>query len=473
MNFGRLRMAAFLTIVCRAGVLIALQIACTCSGEAREFRGLWVDAFGPGFLNSNEVAKLVRDCHQYNFNAVLVEMRRRADAFYIPKPPNPDPRTTALTNDFDALAEIIALCHNATPRIEVHCWLVSHLIWSWDKKPPPQKRHVFNLRPEYLSRDSIGQTLLGIGYYLDPGNPEANEAVHRVAVDIVRRYDIDGLHWDYCRYPNRDSGFGQRSIRRYNEEFGLKGEPEINDPQFCEWRRRQVTDFLRWVNADLLAIKPNLVISVAVFAHYPDAYGYRFQDWAAWNREGIVDICMPMNFSADNQRIFFPRTNIALTNQGCRYVYIGQAGYMNRMENTLTQLNYVREKGFLGTVFYSYRNPNEGKSEQDATLAYLKEHFQPRWAQIPDLPWKRTKGIMKGVVTRDGTGVYNALVSINTTPQRVQRTEPHGSYAFFQLDPGTYAIEARVNGSEANSKTVEVLAGQVMTMDFDLSSRTP
>ena len=90
-------------------------------------------------------------------------------------------------------------------------------------------------------------------------------------------------------------------------------------------------------------------------------------------------MCMPMNFSPDNQRIFFPRTNVALTNQGCRIVCIGQAGYMNTKENTLTQLNYVREKGFLGIVFYSYRNPNAAKSEQEATLAYLKEQFQPTW----------------------------------------------------------------------------------------------
>src|SRR5687767_2617267 len=126
MNFGRLGTAAF--TVFRATVLITLQFTCPSLAQSREFRGLWVDAFGPGFLNSNEVTKLVRDCHQFNFNAVVVEMRRRADAFYSPKPPNPDPRTTALTNDFDALAEIVAQCHNANPRIEVHCWLVSHLI---------------------------------------------------------------------------------------------------------------------------------------------------------------------------------------------------------------------------------------------------------------------------------------------------------------------------------------------------------
>jgi uncharacterized lipoprotein YddW (UPF0748 family) len=128
-----------------------------------EFRGLWVDAFGPGLFTTNEVGRLVAEYRRRNFNAVFVEMRRRGDAFYLPQPPNPDPRTTVLAGGFDALAEVIRQCHTGQPRIEVHCWLVSHFIWAW-KKPPPQPGHVFNLHPEYLTRDSLGQRLIGGGY---------------------------------------------------------------------------------------------------------------------------------------------------------------------------------------------------------------------------------------------------------------------------------------------------------------------
>src|SRR6266581_4410956 len=183
-----------------------------------EFHGLWVDAFGPGFLTSDQVKGLAQDCRKYNFNAVIVEMRRRGDAFYTPHPPNPDPRTSVLAEDFDALAEIIHECHSMTPRIEVHCWLVSHFIWSW-KNPPPQKNHIFNLHPEYLTKDSIGQKQIAKGYYLDPGHPDANQWIHDVAVDIVVRYGIDGIHWDYCRYPEEESGYNEKAIGRYNAEF--------------------------------------------------------------------------------------------------------------------------------------------------------------------------------------------------------------------------------------------------------------
>src|ERR1051325_9323101 len=91
--------------------LLGTLLLCVTLVDGAEFRGLWVDAFGPGFFNTNQVKKLVADCRKYNFNAVIVEMRRRGDAFYDSKY---DPRTTIITTNFDALAEIIKECHTGS-----------------------------------------------------------------------------------------------------------------------------------------------------------------------------------------------------------------------------------------------------------------------------------------------------------------------------------------------------------------------
>src|SRR5688500_3042882 len=77
------------------------------SARADEFRAYWVDAWGAGFLNASQVTTLVNHCRTYNYNTVIVQMRRRGDAFYMPQAPNGDPRTTALASGFDALQEII------------------------------------------------------------------------------------------------------------------------------------------------------------------------------------------------------------------------------------------------------------------------------------------------------------------------------------------------------------------------------
>ncbi len=445
-----------------ASSIFLLLVALNAPAQSSEFRGVWVDAWGTGFLNSSQVTQLIADCRAYNFNAIVVQMRRRGDAFYTPGITGNDPKTTAIASGFDALQDIINKAHSGSPRIEVHCWVTTQVIWS-STTPPSQAGHVFNLHPEYLMRNSAGTNWNGEGYYLDPGHPDATMWNYVMATNIVRRYAVDGFHWDYIRYPTTDSGYNPTAIARYNAEFGLTGQPSPTSAQFSTWRRRQVTDFLRWVNADMLAIRSNLVVSCAVFGSRSDAYNARYQDWAGWNSEGIIDICMPMGYTSDNSGVFVPRVDDAYTHQGVRRVYNGQGAYLNTAANTVWQLDYIRSKPLLGSVLYSYRTPNSGTVDIPGTLAYIRDNHQPTWVDVPAIPWKATptKGIVRGTVTRQagGTAVYNASISINTTPARNQKTEPHGKFAFFETTPGSYTITATATDLGVATTNVTITAG--------------
>jgi len=456
---------------CKSLLVCLAAASLRASAQSNEFRALWVDAWGTGFLNAGQATQLIADCRAYNFNAIVVQMRRRGDAFYTPGIAGNDPKTTAIASGFDALQEIITQAHSGSPRIEVHCWVTTHVIWS-STTPPSQAGHVFNLHPDYLMKDSSGTNWISEGYYLDPGHPDATLWNYVMATNIVRRYDVDGFNWDYIRYPTTDSGYNATAIARYNAEFGLTGQPSSSSAQFSTWRRRQVTDFLRWVNADLLAYKPNLVISCDVFGSRSDAYNARFQDWAAWNTEGILDICMPMGYTSDNTGIFVPRVDDAFTHQGVRRVYQGQGAYLNTAANTVWQLDYIRAKPFFGSVVYSYRTPNSGTPDIPATLAYIRDHHQPAWVDVPAIPWKAapTKGIVRGTVTRQsgGTAVYNATVSINTAPARNVKTEPHGKFAFFETTPGTYTITATATDLGVATTNVTIAAGSNIAVSLVL-----
>ncbi len=434
--------------------------------QTPEFRGVWVDAWGTGFLNGAQVDNLVNHCRTYNFNAVIVQMRRRGDAFYMPQAPNLEPRTTALASGYDALQDLITKCNSGSPKIEVHCWTPTHLVG--DSGSVGNANHVMNLHPEYMMRNSTNGMLIGEGYYLDPGHPSAQQWNYNMAMDIVSRYNIDGFHWDYIRYPQQEAGYNATAVARYNAEYGLTGQPLPTDSQFSTWRRRQVTDFLRWANADLLAVKPNLVISASVFASRSDAFNARFQDWAAWNNEGLLDICFPMNYT-DNNTTFNTRVNDSVANQGVRRVYVGPGAYLNTKENTVTQLQYVRAQGLLGTSLYSYRTPNSGTVDQTGTFAHVHANYQPTWVNTPTLPWKvaPTKGIVKGIVTGPGSApLYNATVSINTSPVRTIKTDAHGSYAFYETVPGTYTLTASGTGMGSVSDSATVSVGTVVTLNL-------
>jgi uncharacterized lipoprotein YddW (UPF0748 family) len=437
-------------------------LPCLVHAQTSEFRGLWADAWNNGFFDAAQTTRLIADARAYNFNAIVVQMRRRGDAFYTPLAGN-DPKTTAISPSYDALADIIAKAHTGLPRIEVHCWVTTHVIWG-DGTLPSNPAHVVNLHPEYLMKDSVGSTLMAEGLYLDPGHPEAARWNFTMATNIVRRYDIDGFHWDYIRYPQQDSGYNDTAVARYNAEYGLSGQPATNSAQFSTWRRRQVTDFMRWANAEILGVKSNIVISASVFGSRSDAYTYRFQDWAAWNTEGLLDVCVPMGYTSDNN-LFMSRVSDAFNNQGVRRVYYGVGAYLNTRENTVWQMGYIRSKPLSGSCFYSYANPNSGTVDQAGTLSYVRDNFQPAWLSTPSLPWKASPatGIIKGYLTSSDSNapVYNATVKIFSLPQRTILSEAHGHYAFFEAAPGTYNITATAAGFGSVTNLVTVSAGGI------------
>ena len=440
------------------GALLTLWLAISGTpAVANEFRALWVDAWGVGFFNSSQVDQLISDCRAYNFNAIIVQMRRRGDAFY--NYTINDPKTTAIAADYDALQDLLNKAHAGSPRIEVHCWVITFPIWG-SLTPPSQAGHVLNLHPEYLMQDSSGGNYLSGEYYLDPGHPDATYWNFMMATNIVRRYNVDGFHWDYIRYPGQDAGYNPTALARYNAESGLSGAPSPSDIQFSNWRRRQVTDFLRWVNAELLAIRPSVQLSCSVFGSRTDAYNARFQDWAAWNNEGIVDFCAPMDYTSDNG-LMQSRVDDAYANQGVRRVYIGQAGYMNTKENTVTQLLYIRGKPLYGFTIFDYGQPSS-LDDRYTTLDYIKNNFQPTWDSTPVLPWKATPttAILRGTVKRQDTGaaVYNATVTIAPLG-RTQRTEPHGAFAFFETTPGAYSVSATAADLGTFTTNLTLVAG--------------
>jgi len=466
-------MAMFARIISCWTAVVALAVGLPLSIRAQspEFRGVWVDAWGTGFLNASQATQLIADCRAYNYNAIIVQMRRRGDAFYTPGIAGNDPKTTAIASNYDALQDLITKAHSGSPRIQVHCWVTTHVIWSSSSTLPSQPGHVVNLHPEYLMRDSAGADYLAEGYYLDPGNPGATMWNYVMATNIVHRYDVDGFHWDYIRYPQQNSGYNPTAIARYNAEFGLTGQPSASDSQFSDWRRRQVTDFLRWVNSDLLAIKPNLMISCAVFGSRSDAFSNRFQDWAGWNAEGIIDICMPMGYTANNSTLQ-TRVTDAFNNQGVRRVYSGQGAYLNTRENTVYQLDYIRSKPLLGSVVYSYRTPNSGTVDIPGTHAYIRDNHQPTWVDVPAIPWKATptRAILRGTVTRevDGTTVYNADLALSGAPVLTQRSEAHGKFAFFEVAPGVHTLT--VTGADLGTlvTNVNLAAGQNLAVNIVL-----
>lgn len=309
-----------------------------------------------------QVEKLVSDAHRANLNALIVQVRKRGDAYFNL---SDEPRATDILGprDFDPLAYVIRLAHASRPRIEVHAWLNTFFVG--------QTSAVYELHgAQWGNRASDGSQ----GGFLDPGVPEAQIYTHKIFMDLARNYDVDGLHMDYVRYPGVDWGYSPESVALYMLQTGATTTPAPEDERWKSWRRVRVTDFVRDLHSDLKLVKPGMKLSGALIcfgggpgsaADWPltSAYGSVFQDWRAWMVNGYLDFGVPMNYDSDwngQEKDWFGRwLNFEKDSGFGNRILTGVGAFLNYPEDTLAQIRRALAPSalgnrVLGVAIYSY-----------------------------------------------------------------------------------------------------------------------
>ncbi len=353
-----------------------------------QVRALWVDAFRPGIKTPDQVDKLIQDAINGNINTLIVQVRRRGDAYYNqsiePRTEDPD-----LTPGFDALQYLIEKAH--ANGIEVHAWLNTLVAWN-RAIPPKDPNHVWNLHgPKaseketwvsyyrvYDNQTKSWSPKLYFSFYLDPGNPEVIDYTTQVYLNIVKNYDIDGIHLDYSRYSDREFGYNPTSLARYKAQYGTDKLPEPDAPNWLQWKREQTANLMRKIYLGAIALKPKLKVSSAVITwgegpvgeggwEKSTAYSRVCQDWRGWLQEGIIDMAVPMNYYSEwkneqqnwyNQWIEWEKDN-----QYGRQIVVGPGIFMQYIEQSFDQIRRAQDpsaKGntVAGVALYAYGASN-------------------------------------------------------------------------------------------------------------------
>src|SRR5262249_48194539 len=101
--------------------------------------------------------------------------------------------------------------------MELHAWFNTFLVRSISSRPPvTSPPHVIMRHPEWVH-------LVKDGWWLDAGIPAARAYTLQVAMEIVRKYDVDGVHFDFMRYP--ESGYDDdETFHRYGNHFTSRGD---------------------------------------------------------------------------------------------------------------------------------------------------------------------------------------------------------------------------------------------------------
>ncbi len=195
----------------------------------------------------------------------------------------------------DMLTPALAAARRAG--IEVHVWKICWSLMTPQEAPPP------GWDPKLLQQRRDGSPL----GWLNPVVPENREREMAAILEIARRYPVDGIHLDYHRYPGPDADFSPATRAAFERARGRRAAtwpPDLNDGSaesraFIAWRAEVLTGFLRELRPRLRAVRPDLVLSAAVWAEYPAGVRSVGQDWGAWLREDLVDKVFPMTYMAD------------------------------------------------------------------------------------------------------------------------------------------------------------------------------
>lgn len=385
-------------------VLLINDIHAQIQGQLkREFRGAWVATVSnidwpskPGLSTDEQKRELIGilDHHQQSgLNAVMLQIRPAADAFYGQGRELWSRFLTGVQGKgpmpyYDPLEFAIEETHKRG--MELHAWFNPY-------------RATFNLIDSHTSANHITKQkpewffTYGGKKLFNPGLPEVRQYIISVILDVVRKYDIDGVHFDDYFYPYPADG----QVIADNQAYQLYG---AGLKSVEDWRRQNVDTLIRSVADSIRSTKPHIKFGISPFGIWRnrsqdpegspsnglDGYGKLYADARKWVKEGWIDYINP--------QIYFPFNYPAAAyeklvdwwaqNSFGKHVYIGigayratesRSGWQNKNQIP-NQIRYLRENNRVqGSVFFS------SKSLRD-NLAGLNDSLKTNFFKTPALP---------------------------------------------------------------------------------------
>jgi uncharacterized lipoprotein YddW (UPF0748 family) len=359
---------------------------------------------------------IVDTAKEYNFNTLIVQVHGRGDAYYHSKI---DPRAEDLADQdpsFDPLATILDLGHKAG--LEVHAWVNAIYIWSKDTEPV-DKGHVLHRHPEWIMWDDEGRSLStytprdvaakGIeGKYVDPSREDVLDYLHSVYMEVVTEYPVDGIHFDYIRYPGVHFGYSDAFCQQFQDRFGVdprhisdevktwaaETHMMANTPvldrwnyiHYARWNKAKcdrITELVRRVSRSVKELRPEVKVSAAVFPDPGTAYWRVSQDWRRWLAEGLLDMVCPMIYSGEPELVAKrAAAAIEAAEPYGKLVYAGLGAWQKDPEVIIDEINRIRELGAAGFSLFAFWPVAEEKEY----LETLRNEVFTTPVSIPSLP---------------------------------------------------------------------------------------
>lgn len=365
-------------------LVLYFLVSCTFlfSQDFREFRGVWIATVDninwpskPGLSveeQKKEYIDILDEIKALNMNAIIMQVRPTADRFY--SKPSSEPWSKYITGEsgkypgYDPLAFFIEEAHKRN--LEFHAWFNPYRI-TLKKGEEIPNGHIAKKNPDWVIK-------YGGKYYYDPGNPAAREFTEKVIVDVVKNYDIDGVHMDdyFYPYPVLDN---KRKEVPFNDDktFNKYGKGTKRD----DWRRENTNKFVKELSHKIKKEKPYVKFGISPFGVWrnndkdptgsntragAENYDTLYADTRVWIKNNWIDYIVPQiywdfNLKAAPYGVLVDWWINEVKGSNVN-LYVGHAAYkLNgtkawRNENELiNQVKYNRKTGKVqGSVYFGF-----------------------------------------------------------------------------------------------------------------------
>lgn len=265
------------------------------AGSSEELKGVWIS-----YLTWNQLPKeqeafksavnqMFDNCRSWGMNAVFVHVRSHGDAVY-PSSIFPWSKFSGGNPGYDPLAYMIEAAHGRG--LQFHAWInpyrITGYLMSWDEVSPdsPAKRWLSdgtNSNDRYVLNHNNA-------YYYNPSVEEVKQMVTAGVMEVVRGYDIDGIHFDDYFYPALNDSDESRWFDY--PEYLASGSAE----NVVQWRRDQVSDLVHRVYQAVKTEKPQVLFGISPqgYVEYLKSDSNLFVDIDRWmSQDGFIDYIMP------------------------------------------------------------------------------------------------------------------------------------------------------------------------------------
>ena len=329
-----------------------------------------------------ELTDLLDQLQATQINTVIFQTRVRGNLIY---PSDIEAWCESLTGTpgidpgYDPLAFAIEECHKRG--MELHAWMVAVPLGSEEVHKDMGEKSITKRYPHLCKR-------FRKNWYLNPGHPDSQKYLASLVNELITRYDVDGVHLDYIRYPDRPKNFPDASdFKKYGKGKTLN-----------QWRRDNITRLVRAVYDEVKSIKPWVKVSSAPLGKYRNTSRYNsgwngyhdvYQEAQTWMQEGIQDLIFPMLYYRDNY--FYPFVLDWKENSYGRMVVPGLGIYfLDPSEGDWTldeverQLNFIRWSECEGESHFRTKFLTDNTQ---GLYDRVQDHFYYTRALVPPITW--------------------------------------------------------------------------------------